>query len=496
MVLQFELQRNPRILIYRKRVSNHLTSSNSNQMSSSPSSRIPSYPFPGKQKHGHRRQHQRRLMQHHASPQQPRKLNRHDEPPQTKPVSQKEGQSPKNDTPSVLMKDKTSLWIEKDGDTNPNTPEDRSSTGSAIGGMHSDEEQITSSTTSLFTRTTLYAPMAAYNQNRVEPSEYLRSIRSISQPCSDSALFVFLPIVSRTFHWSPHSLHGKNTSARTLLERDYRECLDQRTVTLVSTNHHHPNKMKLNQYSKKVKTQTATAAATTIHQPNAYHSLVRYVPRSWRRWECRWRRKVGGGRKRTRTESTPRDVDSRQSHDSDPMMQIGMVPAMIWRNEQEFLQQMNQRWNSYVKGILGIPHKPPDMPVTDCTTVSTGAGMTNSAGTATTERSLRDKVMALSKSIEWVGCQVRLDKCPALHEWIGCQGILITITRRTWQFIPNQYIVPTPSCLLIPTKSPVLIVPKKSSILTVLVPLDSDSSYSDTSSDARTRRYFCVVLQG
>ena len=81
------------------------------------------------------------------------------------------------------------------------------------------------------TRSTLYAPLEAYQQTRVSPAEYTRTSTKVAKELHESSLFKFLQHVSSHHHAKPTQLHAKNTSAKPL--KDYAERIQQRALNLV-----------------------------------------------------------------------------------------------------------------------------------------------------------------------------------------------------------------------------------------------------------------------
>lgn len=81
-------------------------------------------------------------------------------------------------------------------------------------------------------RSTLYAPLEAYQQTLVSPAEYTRtSSTKVSKELQESSLYKFLQHVSSHHHTKPTQLHAKNTSAKPL--KDYAERIQQRALNLV-----------------------------------------------------------------------------------------------------------------------------------------------------------------------------------------------------------------------------------------------------------------------
>jgi hypothetical protein len=83
----------------------------------------------------------------------------------------------------------------------------------------------------LLFRSTLYAPLAAYQQTRVSPAEYTRASIKVTKELHESSLYKFLQHVSNHHHAKPNQLHAKNTAGKPL--KDYEDRIQQRALNLV-----------------------------------------------------------------------------------------------------------------------------------------------------------------------------------------------------------------------------------------------------------------------
>lgn len=91
-------------------------------------------------------------------------------------------------------------------------------------------------------RSTLYAPLAAYQQTRISPADYTRTATKVSKELQESSLYKFLQHVSSHHHAKPTQLHAKNTSAKPL--KDYAERIQQRALNLVGVDFYGGTKAK------------------------------------------------------------------------------------------------------------------------------------------------------------------------------------------------------------------------------------------------------------
>jgi hypothetical protein len=274
---------------------------------------------------------------------------------------------------------------------------------------------------SILSRSTLYAPLAAYNQTSVAPEDYLRSVNSLPRSIGEKALVTFLGHVSLHHHLTQKSLHGKNTSARALHENEMKERVQQRGLTLVGGGFF------------KVPSKRKVAVLTR---------------------QSRKRRKLVPSTK-------------------DPTA----APEEVWNEQNRFLDKLNKKWNEYAWSLLHPG------PVTPC--------IVNLADIAT-------RAKLLSRTMEWVGAMVRLDRCVSCREWIGRQGILVAETACTWQIFWDSTRQGKSHALIV--------VPKHGTTVTAILPIlgqnigssaNSEQSYAtDELREAKSKSECLFIVLG
>jgi hypothetical protein len=276
-------------------------------------------------------------------------------------------------------------------------------------------------TASSFSRVTLYAPLVAYHQTRVEPSNYLRSVGTLPKSVGEAALKSFLGAISCHHHLSKASLHGKNTSARPLQEYDVRDRLQQRALMLVGGGFY------------------------------------------------------GNSNKKNDAVPKGRSARSRIRKRKSRVKKSQKIPEEVWNEQVAFLKELNQRWNRYAWSLF----QPPDQKQKRSTEDEFAH-----------HQSLTLRVKRLSKTMDWVGARVRLDQCASLREKIGCQGILMEDTACTWQIFPMD-------TTGINTGRRRIVIPKKSSIVTVLLPTiqKQEEGKECVSNGSKPTEYLSIVLQ-
>lgn len=82
-------------------------------------------------------------------------------------------------------------------------------------------------------RSTLYASLAAYNQDQVEPGTYMRNLRSNPKSTQDASLVDFWQKVSEDYHRFSDNTVAKNTAGRPLSTQEVSDRIKLRTLTLV-----------------------------------------------------------------------------------------------------------------------------------------------------------------------------------------------------------------------------------------------------------------------
>jgi hypothetical protein len=102
----------------------------------------------------------------------------------------------------------------------------------------------------LLFRSTLYAPLAAYQQTRVSPAEFTRTTTRVAKELHESSLYKFLQHVSNHHHAKPNQLHAKNTAGKPL--KEYEDRIQQRALNLVGGDFYGHTKVK-SQRAKTVK---------------------------------------------------------------------------------------------------------------------------------------------------------------------------------------------------------------------------------------------------
>jgi hypothetical protein len=299
-------------------------------------------------------------------------------------------------------------------DQEKDTPSDLPSTAST--------PRASTPTSSSFSRVTLYAPLVAYHQTRVEPSNYLRSVGTLPKSVGEAALKSFLGAISCHHHLSNASLHGKNTSARPLQEHEVRDRLQQRALMLVGGGFYGSNNSKKNDVVSKGK-------------------------------------------------STRSRIRKRQSR----IKKSQRIPEAVWNEQHAFLTELNQRWNRYAWSLF----QPPDQKQKRSTDDEDSQ-----------QESLKLRVKRVSRAMDWVGARVRLDQCASLREKIGCQGVLVADTACTWQIFPMDTTGTN-------TGRRHIIIPKRSSIVTVLLPtIQKDEEGKEcVSGGSKPTEFLCIVLQ-
>ena len=272
---------------------------------------------------------------------------------------------------------------------------------------------------SVLSRSTLYAPLAAYHQTDVSARDYLSTVKSLPRTVGEAALYRFVGNASLHHHLTQESLHGKNTSARSLSENEVKDRLQQRGLTLVGGGFYSTPK-KQNQ-SKNSQRRTR-------------------------------KRKLCHPRRCGKT------------------MQI---PEEVWKNEMDFVEKLNRKWNEYAWRMLR-PATPPGKRSKPSLEVKDDDIPT-----------IAKRAKLLSRTIEWVGSRVRLDRCTSCCESVGCEGILVADTKNTWEVFWRD-VKQRP-------KSRLAIIPKQGSTVVVLLPLLSGETPVTSPNDQP--ELLCIVIE-
>ena len=286
----------------------------------------------------------------------------------------------------------------------------------------SDKDDNWQQQPSVLSRSTLYAPLAAYHQTNVPARDYLSTVKSLPRTVGEAALIRFVGNVSLHHHLTQESLHSKNTSARPLSENEVRDRLQQRGLTLVGGGFYTPKEKK-------------NPASTSRRR-----------------------------RARKRKLCHPRHGGKRLPISQD-----------LWKNEIDFVEKLNRKWNDYAWSILQ-----PTSPF--------GKQSKPSLEVRDDIPAIAKRARLLSRTMEWVGARVRLDRCVSCREWVGCEGVLVADTKNTWEVFRTNANKQR-------HKSRLIVIPKQGSTLVVLLPVRTSKIQAPSTSPLDKPEVLCIVLE-
>jgi hypothetical protein len=286
----------------------------------------------------------------------------------------------------------------------------------------------------------LYTSMAAYNNPQgLDPSDFLRNQLSTPKTVQEAALIEFVARVSADFHrfsFGEKSQSGgrrdlesfSNRGGRPLSVQDVDESLRHRAITLVGGGFHSKAKQQQGQAIK----SGGVGAAPFSERILEYQLEETYGKRR------RCRRRPSSSRK-------PRGTLRAQ------------VASVVHRTQLQFLIELNFQWIRYAQELLG---------------------------TTQTQVSARLASLADRTSIEWVGAKVRVDQCSQQPSRLsGVVGILLRETPNTWRVVPvvedDGVDVALDSKKSSFRSLRTLVVPKRGTVLTAVLPVQSDLNGDD-----------------
>ena len=126
---------------------------------------------------------------------------------------------------------------------------------------------------------------------------------------------------------------------------------------------------------------------------------------------------------------------------------------------KNFLEKSNRLWTQYIHKVL-YGH--------GCETLTE----LNDAGADKVRRVLYSS----AELIEWVGANVVIESCSAFRNWQGRDGMLVSATQNTWVVMETNRET---------QRVTKLTIPKKGSILIVMLRLDNEDRHSSESMDKR-----------
>jgi hypothetical protein len=233
----------------------------------------------------------------------------------------------------------------------------------------------------VLSRTSIYTSLKSYDQATASTTDsQQKTSNSIQQ---DSQLYSFYSRISMDFHRGKVGLDCKNTAGRPHSASDVNNRIQQRALTLTTNASFH----------KRIGQQQP--------QGQQYSS--------------------GSGGIMSRSK--------RKQKNQEILLRIGYNNCNLSpKHHEDFLQKLNQQWNTYMVNLLWKtsnqkdhphPSQQPQMDVTDDVLAKSFSFISDRAC-----------------SIEWIGAKVRVDQCQAMQSKVGLVGILVAQTSRTWRVAP------------------------------------------------------------
>lgn len=292
-------------------------------------------------------------------------------------------------------------------------------------------------------RNEIYSPLEAYEQTQVPPSSYIASLSSLPKSLHESSLVSFLQNSSFEYHRKQAKAEDpKNNGSRPTSIADVEEKIRQRAVTVIGGG--------------------VTSSLPSNKDTQQRKRRQKRKRKTWEEME-----KILQDQNQTSGENSASKINSIQ-----------------------FLRQMNAFWNQYMSNILHLD------------------------GTLMEESKLSAIFVSSRNDIELIGAHVRISQCSQKRSLKGRLGVLIGESSNTWQIAMDQR-KGGKSSKKEQSKSQVeepldqsgvdtLIVPKRGSTLSIIVPLPASEAVESTTTTEKVedveelitfpKHYLSIVL--
>lgn len=281
----------------------------------------------------------------------------------------------------------------------------------------------------------------------------------IPKSVHDDSLLSFYETVSKDYHRKVPRLDGKNTSGRPLSAPEISGRIRRRALTLIGGGYN----------AKAVSNSISTITSTkTVHSnkyfPRGHHATSNLS---------------GRHRKRKRT-----NLWFRLTVKSEMGFADKCARGKITEHDVQFLIKLNGEWNVYIKNVLMLDSSV-DPSMIDSTL-------------------LQKQIVTLAAQdlIEWVGALVQIKEClktlKSKEHLVGVKGILLSHSVFCWEIIPIKYQeeLSKPNvelCGISHTISPAITIPKCESAIAVLIPVITNSDFSNESGNEA--QFISVLLK-
>ena len=274
-------------------------------------------------------------------------------------------------------------------------------------------------------RNEIYSPLEAYEQTQVPPSSYIASLSSLPKSLHESSLVSFLQNSSFEYHRKQAKAEDpKNNGSRPTSIADVEEKIRQRAVTVIGG-----------------------GVTSSLPSNKGTQQRKRRQKRKRKTWEEM--EKILQDQNQTTGENSASKINSIQ-----------------------FLRQMNTFWNQYMSNILHLD------------------------GTVMEESKLSAIFVSSRNDIELSGAHVRISQCSQKRSLKGRLGVLIGESSNTWQIAMDQR--KEKSFKREQSKSQVeqpldqsgvdtLIVPKRGSTLSIIIPLPASEAVKSTTTTEKVK---------
>jgi hypothetical protein len=250
-----------------------------------------------------------------------------------------------------------------------------------------------SSTTKTLSRRQLYLPMIAYD-NSPDPSGYMASRKSLPNSIQETSLVDFWHKIGVSYHQERATIHDpKNNGHKPLALPELDARIRQKAMTLVGGG------INSGWDTTSTASRSNAGGTTTIHEDPRIQTIKRDQKK----------------RKRQIMKSV---MNFSTTHDDEEGRRVG-----------QFLYDLNEMWNMYIRRLLQLPTTMDDDDDDDATLDSYESLVRDPAFL------FRVTSCITKETVQLVGARVKIQSCQSHPQWRGKTGILVRQTTNTWQLM-------------------------------------------------------------